>query len=1112
MQVKTAVMTPINLKFVRTHMKGKPFLAVLALALSLISIGQAQTTFATLTGRVTDTAGAATPRTTVTVRNVETGVETTAEPNAEGIYTLSQLKEGLYILSARSDGFKEFVVRDIQLVARDYRRVDITLEVGQVEAKVEVSAGATLIETETPRVSDTRDVAQLRDMPLNSRAIWAQLSLAPNVLQASAGSTIRFSGSRTNQSHWSIDGTTMSDGVTETQIGPLAQYVESFQEVRIDSANNSAEFGTIGQVTMISKAGTNSFHGSLFDYYVTPWFRARNPFALARDTGISHLPGGSAGGPVYIPKLYDGRNKTFIFGSFENFLGSQATNNFTPTVPLEAWRSGDFSGLSTPVIDPLTGQAFPGNRIPSNRLNPMAVALQNRFYPLPNFGNTSTLQAQNHRQSLSRKANTQTYWTLRGDHRFSDKDSIMGRYTKQDFAIDDFMNTALPTVPQGHVTRKNHAATISYTHVFTPTILNEFRWGIATNNLPIFPSIMGKDLVNELGIVGLAPDLPDLPGIPNISFQGLGLTTISQNAFRSPGAANYLQTFQDHVSVSHGRHTIRSGVLFTRILFEHYAADANLFGAMSFSNRYTGFPYADFLLGLPSSAARSFAPLRQDRFRRQYDFFFTDDFKVSPKLTLNFGLRYEYHPGWTEKNGYLSMFDIKSGKIVVKDGSLGKVSPRFPNNYVSVVEASSLGLPGDTIIRTDKNNFAPRVGLAYRPWGNNTVIRGGFGVYFDVVPREAAISTVPFVVNEVAFNNPNPNPVVILPRVFPAAGGAGPASVSLPAAINPDLQIPYSMQYSLTVEHSRWDMGFRASYIGTNTRKGEYGYDFNAPLPDGQLYINKPRAFPQYPAIIYFTNGAGHQFHSLTLEVERRLARGLQFQSSWVWARDIGDLEKGQTLENPYDRGRERSVAPDIPRHRFTTNWIYQLPFGKGRPFLSSVHPALNTIIGGWDISGIYSYYSGQFLTPFWTGPDPTGTFNTSSSTRPIVTIRPDQLRDPNLPGDQRMISRWFDQTAFGAPPVGRFGTSAKGVIKGPNVNVWHMGLFKSFSLTESVRLRWELTATNFFNHPNYSNPAANISQAGAVGVISGVGGVNGASTGDLPGARNFRMGLRLEW
>jgi hypothetical protein len=1092
-------------------MNRLPQLAVCALLLLLCGVAQAQTTFATLTGKVTDATGAAAPKTTVVAKNVETGVETSAEPNSEGIYTISQLREGQYTLTARSSGFKEYIVREIVLVARDIRRVDIMLEVGQVEAKIEVTAGATLIETETARISDTRDVAQLRDMPINSRAIWAQLNLAPSVLQAASGSTIRFSGSRTNQSHFSIDGTTMSDGITETQIGPLAQYVESFEEVRIDTANNSAEFGTIGQVTMISKAGTNGFHGSLFDYYVTPWFRARNPFLPSRDTGISHLPGGSAGGPVYIPGLYDGRNKSFFFFSYENFLGSQVSQGFTPTVPLEAWRAGDFSGISTPVIDPLTGVAFPGNRIPTNRLNATSVAIQNRFYPLPNFGNTSILQNQNYRQTIPRDANTQVYWTLRGDHRFSASDSIMGRYTKQDFAIQDFAGS-LPTIPQQSVTRKNHAATASYTHLFSPKILNEFRWGIATNNLPIFPPINGPSFVSELGLVGLAPGLPDVPGILNIAFDNLALTGLTQGNFRNPGAANYLQNFQDHVSISIGRHTMKAGMNFTRIVFENYAADASLFGNLRFSNRYTGHSYADFLLGLPSTASRAFPPLRQDRLRRQYDYYFTDDFKVNPRLTLNYGVRYEYHPGWTEKNGLHSMFDIKSGNIVVMDGSLDKVSQFFPRNYVNIVEASSLGFHSKNLINTDKNNIAPRVGLAYRPWGNDTVIRGGVGIYFDVVPREGNMAGIPFVVNEVAFTNPTGTPVITLPRVYPAAGGAGPGSIGLPTAINPDLQVPYSMQYSVTVEHSRWNTGFRLSYTGTNTRQGEWGFNYNAPIPDDRLYINKPRAFPQYPDIIYITNGAGHQYHGFTAEVERRLAKGLQFQSSWVWARDIGDLEKGQISENPYDRSRERSVSPEIPTHRFTTNWIYEIPLGKGRPFLASSHPVVNAVVGGWSVSGIFSYYSGQFLTPMWTGPDPTGTFNTSGTTRPVVTIRADQLRDGNLSGDQRSLTRWFDPTAFGAPPVGRFGNAAKGVIKGPNVNIWHMGLFKAFNIRESIRLRWELTSTNFFNHPNYSNPATNISQAASVGVISAIGGVNGASTGDQPFARNFRMGLRLEW
>lgn len=354
---------------------------------------------------------------------------------------------------------------------------------------------------------------------------------------------------------------------------------------------------------------------------------------------------------------------------------------------------------------------------------------------------------------------------------------------------------------------------------------------------------------------------------------------------------------------------------------------------------------------------------------------------------------------------------------------------------------------------------------------------------------------------------------MIFSRVFPAASAGGISIVALPAAINTSLQMPYSLQYNFTIEHSRWDTGFRLSYVGTNTRQGDYSYDYNSPVPDGRPYVDKPRPFPQYPGISFFTNGAGRQYHGLTAEAERQLARGLYFQGSWVWARDIGDLERGQSSENPFGRQRERAVWQDIPTHRVTVNALYQLPFGRGKAFLAGANRGLDLLVGGWEVSAIYSYYSGQFLSPAWTGPDPTGAAFTASRTPANVTIRPDHLRNANLPDGERSVGRWFDAGAFAAPTAGSFGTSPKGVIIGPAVNVWHAGFFKTFRFSERPPLlRWELTATNFFNHPNYSNPATNIAQQAAVGVITGVGGVNGASTGDQPGARAFRMGLRVEW
>ena len=1087
---------------------------LITLLLSVAAPLTAQTTFATITGTVTDATGAVIPNVTVTARNVATGIETTTKSNEAGIYTLAQLKEGEYTVRVQGAGFKEFVASNIILVARDYRRLDANLEVGTVEMRVEVSAGATLIETETARISDTKTADILKAIPLNTRAIWAFLALAPSVLQAGSGSTIRFAGSRANQAHWSIDGTTMSDGVDDTQIGPLANYMESFQEIKIDISNNTAEFGTIGQVTMISKSGTNALRGGIFDYYSTPWFRARNPFALQRGAGVRHTPGGSIGGPVFLPRVYDGRNRTFFFYSFETSRGSAATDLLNPTVPLPAWREGDFSGLlpQTVVRSPSTGQPFPGNKIPAGTINPVSKKIQERFYPLPNFGDPTVLASQNYREMKIRPFDPMTCWVVRVDERFSEKDSVFGRYTWTRGYTRGYQGN-LPTIGRGFSVRDNRAASLSYAHTFSPTLLNEFRYGMALNNNPRMGALKGNEVVQALGLVGLVSDLPDITGIFKVAWSGLGLTGLSQTDWRDPGFRNFLQEFQDHLSWFRGRHNFKAGVNFTRVENDNAGASADLFGNVTFSNRFTGHPYGDFLLGIPTSAARAFPFVRVDRLRWQYDFFVQDDIKLSPRLTVNLGLRYEYHPPWIEEHGRASMFDIGSGKIVVQDGSMNLVSPLMPKGYVNVVEARELGLPGKRIIRSDRNNLLPRIGIAYRPWGERMVFRSGFGFFYDVAPWMVNHGAIPFVIDEPRYTNPATSPDVIFPRVFPATSTAGPSTVGIPATVNPGLPMPYSMQYSLTLERTHWETGFRLSYIGTNTRQGSWSYDYNSPVPDNRPYVDKPRPFPAYPGISYVTNGAGHQYHGLTTEVERTMAKGLYFQGSWVWARDIGDLERGGSPENPFDRQRERSVWPDIPTHRVTANWLYQFPIGKGKKFLGGVNRAANLAVGGWELSGIYSYYSGMFLTPAWTGPDPTGTAYTTSRTASSVTLRPDILRNPNLPSGQRSVTRWFDAGAFAAPAAGRFGTSAKGVIKGPWVNVWHMGLIKNFQFGEKApRLRWELTATNIFNHPNWSNPATNISTVAQVGVISGVGGVQGASTGDNPWQREFRMGVRLEW
>lgn len=1087
-----------------------------ALLLLLPGAAHAQTTFASITGTITDGTGAVVPNASITVRSLATNIETRTTSNDVGNYTVPQLKEGPYSVRATAHGFNEVVVGEVFLVARDVRRIDLVLPVGASTVAIEVTAGATVIETETARINDTKDAGRLATLPQVNRSIWAPLALSPTVLQSSTGSTVRFAGSSVNQSNWSMDGISFSNPVDGTQMGPAANYLEWVGELKVDYANNTADVGPIGQVTIITKSGTNEFHGGAFDYYSTRGFRARNPFTTASPIGVLHQPGVSAGGPVYLPKIYNGKNRSFFFTNFETARGSTIYQFLNGTVPTSAMRQGDFSELflyDVAIRDPLSGEPFPDNIIPSSRINPVARKLQEEFYPLPNFGDVNSFTDQNYRLPVSRPKDYSTYWVLRGDHRISDSTSVYGRYTNQ--AVDyPYLWGSLETLGQSIYNRFNRAAVVALTHTLSPTMVLESRWGFANDKIEMSSKVDGLDFVNRYGLEGLAPDLPDIKGMMAVNI--LYLTPLSQVSYRnSRSPENQVQNFQQYFNWFRGRHAVKAGYDLTRGSLNSFTASGSLFGNLSFTDRYTDFSYADFLLGIPTTVSRAFAPIELEANRWQHDFFITDDFKVTPQLTLNLGVRYELHLPWRENNGRMAMFDVISGNLVVPRGSLSKVSNLFPSSFAGVIEAQDLGLPGSTILRPDRNNFAPRIGIAYRPWGERTVLRAGWGVYYNVVPPTLQMGAVsPFAIQENAYTNPLENPDVILPRVFPSAGSAGPSSVALPLSVNPGIRTPYTMQYNFTIEREQWNTGFRVSYIGSGTRQGEWTYDYNSPVPNAMPYVSKARPYPQYSGLAYQTNGAVAQYNALTVEAKRqRLHKGLHFQASWSWARGIYDLERGQSPENSFDRRRERAVSQDIPTHRFTTNVMYQLPFGRGRHWLSSVSRPVNWAIGGWETSITYNYFSGNFLTPYWCGSDPVGTAYTGSSTPAFVCIRPDQIGDPNLPSSQRSVTGWFDTGAFTAPQTGQYGTAAKGVIKGPHVNVWHAGVFKDILLEEKhgLSLRLEMLATNVLNHPNWSNPATVITNLNA-GYINNVGTVQGGATGDDPGARQLRAGIRLRW
>jgi hypothetical protein len=1068
----------------------------------------AQSTFATLTGTATDPTAAAVPGVSIEVRDIATGYVYKATTNEQGQYTVSDLRNGTYTLRAKASGFQDFAVENIVLTGLDNRRIDITLKVGSVDTVVEVSGGATLIETESARIADVKNREVLRALPLTLRRAWDYFTLSPQVNKTAVGFQVSFAGSRQNQGAANIDGTTIARSGGGYASGPLLDRTESFEELRMDISGTSAEFGTIGQTTLISRAGANDFHGTFSDYYSTTAFRVRNPFATERASGVAHRLTFAAGGPVRIPKLYNGRNKTFFFGTLEIGTGSPGRTQINQTVPLPAWRDGDFSGLPNSITDPFGGNMpFPGRRIPASRINATAKAFQDRFLALPNFGSPDVFQALNYRELRINQVTHQPTLTLRVDHRFSDKAFVYGRLTKVDWNLDNW--ESLPTIKERFRRwRSLRSATIAYTHTFRPNLLNEFRWGTSFDDLPNRSRIDGRALVQELGIRGLAPDLPSAGQIPRIDFTGLGLSPIAVIGDCVPCGRDLVHQFLNHVTWIRGGHNLKLGFQLFRGFANEIRQGAGLFGNATFANQFTGHTYADFLLGVPATLSRNFSAIEPRRYNYTYAGFVHDEWKATRRLTLNLGLRYQIYPGWREQNGRQALFDITSGNIVVPDGALSNVSPLMPTGYVGVVEASKAGYAASTLIRSDKNNWAPRFGFAYRPWDNSTVIRGGYGIYFDAAPSgPSAGSTVPFNIAEPAFTNPRDNPLT-LPTFFPSASGGGPATVALPPAFRPDLRTPFSMQYAFTIERQQWNTGFRITYTGTNTRQGVYRWDINQPLPDDRLYVDKPRRFPRYPGINYTDNGAGHQYHGLSMEIERRNYKGLHYQFYYTVAKDIQDLENLESPENAYNRAAERSTWGALPRHRWMGNAIYDLPVGKGRPFLNSMGRVGESILGGWQLSGIYIYENGGAITPLWTGPDPTGTRFTGSRTRPTVTIRPDRLADGRL--DNPTVSRWFDVNAFAAPPVGRFGNSGKGVIYGTPGNVLHATIAKHFLVKERVRFRLEFLGTNVLNHPNYMNPNLVINATGIAGVVTATMDRNAKFDSAIP--REMQAQLRVEW
>ncbi|HEU0141065.1 MAG TPA: TonB-dependent receptor [Bryobacteraceae bacterium] len=1043
----------------------------------------AQTYYGTIRGTVMDATGAVAPGIEVILTNTQTNIETRTVSNEVGNYVAPNLIPGSYRVSVEAQGFKKFVVEGVELVATADRRVDVRLEVGSVAESIEVLGGAQLIETERATISDVKSNLVFTTMPVvsNYRSIWRMLALTPGV--TGDGSYYAGNGQGRNTTY-SIDGIPIKDGWTGSSFGPALTYLDSYREFRVDMVSVNASGGTSSNVAVVSESGTNALHGEAWLHYNAIGFGARPFFSPRASSGPPiYRPNVKAGGPVVLPKLYDGKDRTFWHFSWQGIRGSQVPAVTNIVVPTAAFRAGDFSSLTTALRDPLTNQPFADNRIPESRISGVSKYYQERFYPLPNSG-------ADRYTDVNVSPNTSDQYTARIDHKLTDAHSFFGRFMYQHYAFERWDGENNPLIGNYEQWRDQYHFVLSDTYVLSPSTINEFRVGYARDASIYGGKNRGLDIVRESGLQ--LADLQDSAGLPRMNITGF--SSLYQGNESGWTWSNYYVQETLHKII--GKHNLRFGVDIGdyngRMITTSPSA---VYGIYGFNGRFSGNPYADFLLGIMDTSSRQTSVGPVYPHRSTWEFFVTDDYKITPRLSLNLGLRYSLlTPGTIEQDLLANFIPSANALVVVDDEVKARIHPGFPSN-VPIATASSLGLDR-SLLKLDRNNFAPRFGFAWRPgrW-EDFVIRGGAGVYYVAMqPYVSDGGGSPFELSE-SFTNSVTNgvPAFQFPRPFPATGYVlGGTSAN---GMDPNLRTPYSTQYNLTVEKQVFDMGLSATYMSTLARKKVWTRNLNQVPADTRPYSEKLLSVP-FPYLFSANetiNGSFHNYHAGTIKAERKFKDGFYYQAHLTWAKSMADDWSG--TEDVFNRARERSQGGQIPRWRGVVVGIYEMPFGHGKKFGSSMPRALNYIAGNWTMAGTYVWQTGRYFSPAFDGVDPSNTNRFSG--------RPDRVADGNLSSDQRTLGQWFDTSAFVVPAadIGRFGNSGAFILQGPGLSVFHFGVNKEIVLHERARLKLEMASTNFLNHPNFANPSATIGTS-AYGQVLGTIGTDGN--------RDFQLTARL--
>ncbi|MEZ5356453.1 MAG: TonB-dependent receptor [Bryobacteraceae bacterium] len=1062
--------------------------------LAFLGTALGQTPSGTVVGRVTDPSGAVVPGVAVQITHIDTNVGQKSFSNEAGEFTLPYLQPGRYRIEAASDGFRTYRREEFTLAVEQVLRIDIPLEVGATTETVTVTEELPALNTESGSRGEVATSKEITDLPLDGRNFADLAYLTGGVIPKGDGGDGSFAvnGGRADNFGFYVDGVNNTQRRnTGAVINPP---IEGIQEFKVITSGFNAEYGRYagGMMNVVTKSGSNRFHGSLYEFMRNDAFDATSYFDLTKSKLRRNQFGATLSGRVVLPKLYDGRDRTFFMFTWESL---RVTDGKTQrgVVPEPEMMRGDFSKATDAAGRPLAlrdvlanNAAFPGNQIPVSRLDPVSLAMA-AYFPAPNIpGSVNNFIAQGNATTSNNN------FGIKGDHRIGSRDRLtMSVFWRPNAVWDPVANSRSPLPVFG--ARNNTLDVLSYVGYVRPIGQTWFldlkaSFSRKTNNQR-WPYSAERDWAGEIGFPGSTQN-PVARGLPQ--FQATGYIILgpaydlpkvwSFNNYQYTGAATKI----------HGTHTIKFGGDFLRMqYFSRNYGDTR--GRLTFNGRFTRHTLADMMLGWPSSSRRQLDAAGPYHLVSNYSAYAQDDWKITPSLTLNLGVRYELMKQPREKFGAWAMFMPELGKVVIS--GRGNLSQEEFDKRISIVGsqniamASDVGLP-PAITKTDYTNFGPRLGFAWRMFGNTrTVLRGGYGIFYgssSLYRMDEYADTYPFSINE-TFSVSGSNPTLVTAsNPFPSNRMNAPGGVTSSTGqqtVSPQSQ--YLQSWSLTLEREfARNTVIEVAYAGSKGTHLQRRYDINQP---GREVENRTlRPYPAFNSIQIISDGSNSIYNSGAVTLRRRFNRQLTIRASYTFAKSIDESSNtGGTIQYNFSSAQDsRNLKGERGRsdfdigHAFAGLVTWEMKFSR------------HVLLRNWQISATSTIYTGPPYTPRL------GTFDYTNG----GASRPDRIGKGTVA--RPTVDEWFDRAAFPEVPLGayRFGSSGRNILDGPGTININTGLSRRFRLRESRAVQFRFETLNMPNHPNFNLPE------NRVDIISG-GTITRAKDN-----RTINLGLRFEF